>query len=246
MKKLWAVALVGALLLTGCSGNKQQQASSKSSESVRSAKKVTKSTSVKKLTKAAAATKSANAVESSRQVDSVTSQSKAVSQAPASSQASSQAATQASQSTTRARQATTTLWNATKTQQLSAFMKQWQTAMGQTYQGTYDGANPNHLGFVFPYAITSGEMADRVSLGNQPVNLTWSTNGENGQAYQVVAVATGNKTKLGFPTTYLFCLHNQQPVVYMSQTTNGNIFYIQSTQNAELQAGFANIVNGQN
>lgn len=116
--------------------------------------------------------------------------------------------------------------------------------MGQTYQGTYDGKQPNHLGYIFPKAITSGEMNNRVSWGNQPVDLSWSTNGENGKAFQIVAVATGNKNGNGYPTSYLFCLHNQRPVVFMSETTNGDTFYIQDTQNAELQAGFAKIVTG--
>jgi len=243
MKKLWAVVLVGTLLLTGCSGNNNKQASSKSSESVRSTKTVAKTTSAKKVTKSAKSTRSAVAVKASSQAESSSQVSVTT---PSASQASTPAVTRSSRSTAQTTQATTSVWNATKTQQLSAFMGQWQAAMGQTYQGTYNGATPNHLGIVFPDAITSGQLNGRVSLGGQLVNLTWSTNGENGQAYQVVAVATGNQSKLGFPTTYLFCIHNQQPVVYMSQTTNGNIFYIQNTQNAALQAGFAKIVAGQN
>ncbi|MFC6294376.1 DUF4767 domain-containing protein [Lactiplantibacillus daoliensis] len=243
MKKLWAVVLVGTLLLTGCSGNNNKQASSKSSESVRSTKTVAKATHAKRVTKSVKSTRSAVAMKASSQAES---SSQVSATTPSASQATAPAVTRSSQSTTQTTQATATVWNATKTQQLAAFMGQWQAAMGQTYQGTYNGDNPNHLGIVFPDAITSGQLNGRVSLGGQLVNLTWSTNGENGQAYQVVAVATGNQSKLGFPTTYLFCIHNQQPVVYMSQTTNGNIFYIQNTQNAALQAGFAKIVAGQN
>jgi len=207
MKKLWTAALVGVLLLTGCSGKlTKQSTSSKTSESSRTAKKVNKSTN--------------------------TTQSKSSKQVTA-------------QSSSKSTKATTTLWNASKEKQLSAFMKSWQAKMGQTYQGTYDGKQPNHLGYIFPKAITSGEMNNRVSWGNQPVDLSWSTNGENGKEFQIVAVATGGKDGgESFPTSYLFCLHNQRPVVFMSQTTNGDTFYIQDTQNAELQAGFAKIVTG--
>ncbi len=207
MKKLWTAALVGVLLLTGCSGKlTKQSTSSKTSESSRTAKKVNKSTN--------------------------TTQSKSSNQVTP-------------QSSSKSSKAATTLWNASKEKQLSAFMKSWQAKMGQTYQGTYDGKQPNHLGYIFPKAITSGEMNNRVSWGNQPVDLSWSTNGENGKEFQIVAAATGGKDGgESFPTSYLFCLHNQRPVVFMSQTTNGDTFYIQDTQNAELQAGFAKIVTG--
>jgi len=141
-------------------------------------------------------------------------------------------------------QVAATLWNTAKEKQLAAFMKQWQTKMGQTYVGTYDGKQPDHLGYIFPKAITSGEMAGRVSWGKRPVELSWSTNGETGKEFQIVAVATGDKNGNGFPTSYLFCLHNQRPVVFMSQTTNGDTFTIQDTQNSELQAGFTKIVTG--
>ena len=208
MKKLWPAALVGALLLTGCSGKlTKQTSSSKTSESTSVVKKSAKSTS------------------------SATSQAKSTSKVTV-------------QSATKLKKTATTLWNASKEKQLSIFMQSWQTKMGQTYEGTYDGKQPDHLGYIFPKAITSGEMNNRVSWGNQPVDLSWSTNGENGKAFQIVAVATGNKNGNGYPTSYLFCLHNQRPVVFMSETTNGDTFYIQDTQNAELQAGFAKIVTG--
>ncbi|AVK64694.1 DUF4767 domain-containing protein [Lactobacillus sp. CBA3606] len=147
-------------------------------------------------------------------------------------------------SATGAKKVASTLWNTTKASALSTFMHHWQATMGQTYQGTYDGANPDHLGYIFPKAITSGELAGRVSWGNQPIELTWSQDGENGKSFQIVAVATGGKPKTMFPTSYLFCLHNQRPVVFMSRTTNGDTFYLQDTQNSALQAGFAEIVTG--
>lgn len=210
MKKLWTAALVGVLLLSGCSGKLTKQSTNpQASESSKTTKKVNKSV---KTTQSTTSTKSTDKVTV--------------------------------QSATKTKKATSTLWNTSKEKQLSAFMASWQTKMGQTYQGTYDGKQPNHLGYIFPKAITSGEMNNRVSWGNQPIDLSWSTNGENGKEFQIVAVATGGKGGEGFPTSYLFCLHNQRPVVFMSQTTNGDTFYIQDTQNAELQAGFAKIVTG--
>ncbi|AVK62075.1 DUF4767 domain-containing protein [Lactobacillus sp. CBA3605] len=137
-----------------------------------------------------------------------------------------------------------TLWNQTKTQRLAKFMHQWEVEMGQSYTGTYDGDHPDHLGFVFPTTITTGQLKDRVKWGQRAINLTWSKNGENGAEFQVVAVATGGKATAEWPTTYFFCLHHQRPVVFMTQTTNGDDLYLKDTQNSALQAGFTEIVTG--
>jgi hypothetical protein len=37
-------------------------------------------------------------------------------------------------------------------------------------------------------------------------------------------------------------IHNQQPVVFVTGTTNGDDLYVRTSQNSELQAGFAKIV----
>lgn len=157
-------------------------------------------------------------------------------------QATSKGSTSVSDDTSKAN---ATVWNQTKTRQLARFMANWQSQMKQSYQGTYNDEKPDHLGNVFPKALKDGGLNGHVKWGEQTVNLTWSTNGENGNAFQVVAVATGGgKQRKSFPTTYFFCLYNQQPVVFMTQTTNGNDLDIQDTQNSALQAGFAKIVTG--
>ncbi|PIO82033.1 DUF4767 domain-containing protein [Pediococcus damnosus] len=138
----------------------------------------------------------------------------------------------------------TTIWNKTKEQKLAKFMQTWQSEMGQTYKGTYNGEKPNHLGYVFPDVIKNGQLDGKVKWGSRKINLTWSTNGENGNEFQIVAVATGGKPGTNFPTSYLFCIHNKRPVVLMTQTTNGNTLEVQDTQNGDLQAGFAGIVTG--
>jgi hypothetical protein len=135
-------------------------------------------------------------------------------------------------------------WNATKQADLSTFMKKWQTAMGQQYQGTYDGQKPNHLGFIFPDTLQNGNLVERLSLYHEKVQLEWSTDGAKEAGIQVVAVATGGKPQAMYPTTYFFCFYEGRPVVFVTQTTNGNILYLSDTQNAELQAGFAQIVTG--
>lgn len=154
------------------------------------------------------------------------------------------ASSSSQKATSRTKKVAATVWNKTKQQELATFMAKWQKEMDQTYKGTYNGEKTNHLGYIFPDVIKNGKLAGRVKWGTRKINLTWSTNGENGNEFQIVEVATGGKGGTSFPTTYLFCIHNNQPVVFMTQTTNGNYLYVQDTQNADLQAEFAKIVTG--
>ncbi|BDR56597.1 hypothetical protein KIMC2_11590 [Xylocopilactobacillus apis] len=64
--------------------------------------------------------------------------------------------------------------------------------------------------------------------------------GDQEAEYQVVAVATAVEGV----TTYLFTLHNGQPVVFYTQTSNGSRMYLYDSQNFALQSGFAKIVTG--
>ena len=141
-------------------------------------------------------------------------------------------------------QAKATLWNVGKKAALSTFMASWQREMGQTYVGTYDDKAPDHLGFRFPDALRDGSLAGRIKWGSQSVDLKWSKDGEDSSEFQVVAVATGGKANAQYPNTYFFCLHNRRPVVFVTQTTNGDELIIHDTQNSALQAGFAKIITG--
>ncbi|WP_283956269.1 DUF4767 domain-containing protein [Lacticaseibacillus zeae] len=134
-----------------------------------------------------------------------------------------------------------TPWNVTKTKQLANFMHEWQTKMNQAYTGTYDNGKPTHYGAVFPEAFSNGELKGRVQWLGQSIDLAWSPKGDQLDAFQVVAVAT---SKTMFPTTYFFTLHDQRPVVFYTQTTNGDHLLVQDTQNVELQRGFAKIATG--
>lgn len=133
-------------------------------------------------------------------------------------------------------------WNSDKNRRLSDFMSKWQTEMKQSYSGTYDGAKVAHYGLKFPDALINKSNV-KIKLNNQPVNLTWSSNGNNGAEYQVVSAATINSNAEMGKVTYLFTLHNGKPEVYYSRTANGNVFNLHDTKNTALQTGFANIVN---
>ncbi|WNW16519.1 DUF4767 domain-containing protein [Lactiplantibacillus plantarum] len=166
---------------------------------------------------------------------------KATSTKVAAKQAASQKNTASSDSSS---QAEATLWNTGKEAALSTFMASWQREMGQTYVGTYDDKAPDHLGFRFPNALLNGSLAGRIKWGSQSVDLKWSKDGEDRSEFQVVAVATGGKVEAQYPNTYFFCLHHRRPVVFVTQTTNGDELIIHDTQNSALQAGFAKIITG--
>lgn len=127
--------------------------------------------------------------------------------------------------------------------------------MKQVFVGTYDGSKPDHLGYVFPDAITDPTEGEHFMLNNAPVTFTWSETGKQISANQVVAAATGHKDSAyqseeekaadDWPITYLFAVLNGRPVVLYSKTTNGNAMYFAPTQNAALQKGFAQIYNHQ-
>ncbi|WP_159257178.1 DUF4767 domain-containing protein [Lactiplantibacillus pentosus] len=137
-----------------------------------------------------------------------------------------------------------TLWNTGKKAALSTFMASWQSEMGQTYVGTYDDKAPDHLAYHFPEVFKNGQLDGHVKWGSQAVSLKWSTDGEDSSPLQVVAVATGGKSEAIYPITYFFCLHNQRPVVLVTETTNGDQLILHDTQNSALQAGFAKIITG--
>ncbi|WP_308399597.1 DUF4767 domain-containing protein [Weissella thailandensis] len=135
-------------------------------------------------------------------------------------------------------------WTAAKQADLSTFMAQWQEKMNQRYEGTYDGQIVDHLGFKLPEQIQNGEMRGKIELNEAIANVVWDPNGNKQGDYQVVAAASGTIPGQMYPTTYLFMLDHGQPVVYMTQTSNGDVLSFTPTANTELQSGFKNIVNG--
>ncbi|BDR56586.1 DUF4767 domain-containing protein [Xylocopilactobacillus apis] len=134
-------------------------------------------------------------------------------------------------------------WTKDKNKELSEFMHSWQKEMGQSYLGTYDGQNPNHYGFIFPEGLSSGQLKGKTNWGEKPIEFEWSPDGNSKAEYQVVAVATA-KVQMQRCITYFFTIHKDHPIVFVTQTTNGDTLYFYDSQNVNLQAGFAKIVTG--
>lgn len=136
-------------------------------------------------------------------------------------------------------------WTTAKQAELSTFMAQWQSKMGQQYDGTYDDKTVDHLGFKLAEQIQNGDMDGKIELNGERANVVWDADGNTPGDYQAVAAASGTIPGQMYPTTYLFMLDHGQPIVYMTQTSNGDVLSFTPTANTDLQSGFEKIVNGQ-
>lgn len=132
-------------------------------------------------------------------------------------------------------------WSADQDKQLSDFMSAWQSSMGQSFKGTYDGQSINHSGFVYPDQIK--EAAQTAYVYDQMEQLTWYQ-GQGSGRFVVYAAATGGQVRQSFPMLYLFALDTKDnsPVVLVSQTTNGQYLWFYETENPQLRDGFAQIL----
>lgn len=132
-------------------------------------------------------------------------------------------------------------WSADQDKQLSDFMSDWQSSMGQSFKGTYDEKSIDHLGFVYPDQIK--EAAQTAYVYDQKEQLTWYQ-GQGSGRFVVYAAATGGKARQSFPMLYLFALDTKDnsPVVLVSQTTNGQYLWFYETENPQLRDGFARIL----
>lgn len=135
-------------------------------------------------------------------------------------------------------------WSSNQDKQLADFMSDWQTSMGQSFKGTYDGTSINHLGFVYPDDIK--EAPQTAYVYNQKEQLTWYQGQGSGRFVVYAAASGGNPgvTKMSVPMLYLFALDTKDnsPVVLVSQTTNGQYLWFYETENPQLRRGFDQIL----
>ncbi|GAP00353.1 lipoprotein [Fructobacillus ficulneus] len=123
-------------------------------------------------------------------------------------------------------------------------MSSWQTKMSQTYTGTYDGNEPNFYGIAFPAAFSNANAQGHFVFDNTQEDVTWDPTNQSQADLKVLAVAVGHRNDAATALIlYFFAVKNGQPVVYVSQTTNGPQVYFQKTDNADLQNGFAKLYN---
>ena len=166
---------------------------------------------------------------------------------------------QKNQSSASATTATTTndqqeqsLWNQSKNQKLASFMQKWGATMNQQYKSYGPGNNTNFYGIAFPQQFDQTLL----KVDNQTVSMKWSNDGTGNADYNVVAIYCDSDTAQPMNEhLYLFTFHNGDPVVLITQQTNGNVtksanngpddgLHFKETANQDLSNGFKAIANG--
>lgn len=124
-------------------------------------------------------------------------------------------------------------------------MASWQRAMGQSFEGTYDGKAVDYLGIKYPEVIDASTRDDVVYDQNEQMAWYHTDSYQSQARFQVVAAAVGGKGGHYWPMLYLFALDTKDnsPVVLNSQTTNGGVLWFYETVNTELKDGFAQIMH---
>lgn len=144
------------------------------------------------------------------------------------------------------------LWNQSKNQKLASFMQKWGATMNQQYKSYGPGNNTNFYGIAFPQQFDQTLL----KVNNQTVSMKWSNDGTGNADYNVVAIYCDSDTAQSMDGhLYLFTFHNGDPVVLITQQTNGNVtksadngpddgLHFKETANQDLSNGFKTIANG--
>lgn len=135
------------------------------------------------------------------------------------------------------------IWDESKAKHLATFIKDWSKTMNQTYIAATPTNNVNYYGILIPNGLS--KVTSFVNY--QKANFTWpdkDDGNQDGTNYQVVAAYVSVPTQTMNMILYLFTLHNHQPEVLVTQTTNGGVLYFRPTANKDLANGFKVIIDG--
>lgn len=130
-------------------------------------------------------------------------------------------------------------WNSAKQEKLDTFFTSWAKTMKQNYE-KYNGHEQikTLAGEEFPKDF------DNVAVNGQKATLAYHPDGEGDSDYNVVAIYNYNKGNPEQHITYFFAFHNNQPIVLVDQTTNGDMIQAKETENKDLINGFNSIAGG--
>lgn len=145
------------------------------------------------------------------------------------------------------------LWNQSKSQKLAAYMQTWGNAMGQHYESYGPNHDTNFYGCAFPSQL------DQILLkvDNQTVTMKWSNDGTGNATYNIVGIYCDSANAKPMDAhLYFFTFHDDEPVVLVTQQTNGNIMksnanqpddglHFKETANKDLKNAFKQIANGE-
>jgi hypothetical protein len=151
-----------------------------------------------------------------------------------------------SNSSTEAKIVDEMLWDADKDKKLNDFMNTWGQTMNQTYKQYIPNNNVDLYGLKLPDSVLNNNKWQAV-IGNTPIVLNWSENGEEESGYSLVAVYSDAEAQ-GYLSkhVYFFTINSGVPKVLITSQNQGNpnnYLYFKEIENKELRDGFTNIVN---
>ena len=90
------------------------------------------------------------------------------------------------------------------------------------------------------------KMCSDNSKKTETINIGWDPSLKKDYDYHVVSIFNCNVGNPEQHITYLFNVHDGQPVALVDQTTNGSDCMVKETANQEVRTAFANIFEGNN
>lgn len=137
-------------------------------------------------------------------------------------------------------------WSDDKEEQLSDFMASFGKKMKQDYD-EYDGDEPLETlaGQKYPDDLDSRtyKLYSDSDPDGDKINIGWDPDLKKDYDYQVVSIFNCNVGSPEQHITYLFAIHDNQPIVLVDQTTNGSDCMVKETANKDVRNAFANIIS---
>ena len=144
-----------------------------------------------------------------------------------------------------------TIWDARKTGELQAFMKNWESVMGQSYNEYRPSNNVNYYGMQLPDDVLGASKRNPIAVNDTIVSAEWSDSGESASEYSIVSVysdaQTTHKPSAADRHIYFFGFRGNQPVVLVSMQNQGmpdKALHFNLTENESLNSGFQTIEAG--
>lgn len=140
-------------------------------------------------------------------------------------------------------------WSSDQEAQLASFMNRFGTKMKQKYK-EYNGQESIETlaGEKYPddFNNRTFKMCSDNSKKTETINIGWDPSLKKDYDYHVVSIFNCNVGNPEQHITYLFSVHDGQPVALVDQTTNGSDCMVKETANQEVRTAFANIFEGNN
>ena len=140
-------------------------------------------------------------------------------------------------------------WSSDQEAQLASFMNRFGTKMKQKYK-EYNGQESIETlaGEKYPddFNNRTFKIYSDNSKKTETINIGWDPSLKKDYDYHVVSIFNCNVGNPEQHITYLFSVHDGQPVALVDQTTNGSDCMVKETANQEVRTAFANIFEGNN